>query len=227
MTNTQTMNAVPKPFWIMLMSVIVVGSWAGNTAAPVFLLTTPLLALVLVRAQLRETRQALFDGQYGLDKLPREVRAHATRALNQLPAGEVRDLLVGILQVGGNARHNLPAEYANSDYGKTIDDLMSAAAETAVHAQSFDQTLRSLEAQPSAALNDNFDLLDAVERVRAARETRVAQLTIALRVLSEIGPDIAEAGDAGTFRILEILESLRREVSEHESAETEIEALLK
>jgi hypothetical protein len=62
--------------------------------------------------------------------------------------------------------------------------------------------------------------------VRAARDTRIAQLTTALRVLSEIGPDIADAGDAGTRRMLEILDSLKREVSEHEAAETEIETLL-
>jgi hypothetical protein len=223
MTNTQAMNAVPKYFWIMLMSVIVVGSWAGNTVMPVFLLTTPLLAFVLFRAQVRETRERLFDEAHGLDHLPRDVRARAQRALNQLSDGEVRELLIGIIQVGGTARGNLPAEYASSDFGNTIDELVSAAADTAVHAQSFDATMNTLESQSA----NDFELVDAVERVRAARNTRVAQLTTALRVLSEIGPDIAEAGDAGSKRIVEILDSLKREVSEHEAAETEIEELLR
>jgi hypothetical protein len=226
MSNAQAMNAVPRHFWLMLMSVIVVGTWAGNTVAPTFLLTTPVLVFVLFRAEVREARARLFDAAHGLDRLPREVRAHAARALHMLPAGEARELLVGILQVGANARSNLPAEYANNDYGRTVEELITAAADTAVHAHSFEQTLRTLESQPAAALAEDFGLSDALEKVRAARDTRVAQLTTAMRVLSEIGPDIADAGDAGTGRILEILDTLRQEVSEHESAETEIEELL-
>jgi hypothetical protein len=223
MTNVQAMNAVPRHFWIMLMSVIVVGSWAGNTVLPAFLLTTPILAFILFRAEVRETRARLFDQAHGLDRLPGEVRARAQHALNELPDGEVRELLIGILQVGGNARSNLPKEYASTDYGETIDELVTAATDTAVHAQSFHQTMRTLEGRPA----HDFDLVDALEKVRDARDTRVAQLTTALRVLSEIGPDIAEAGDAGTRRILEILDSLKREASEHEAAETEIEQLLR
>jgi hypothetical protein len=222
MTNVQAMNAVPKHFWIMLMSVIVVGSWAGNTVVPAFLLTTPILAFVLFRAQVRETRERLFDAAHGLDRMPADVRARAQRALNELPDGEVRGLLVGILQVGGTARSNLPTEYANTDYGTTIDELVSAAVDTAMHAQSFHQTMRALEGRPAT----DFDLVDALEKVRDARDTRVTQLTTALRVLSEIGPDIAEAGDAGTRRIIEILDSLKREALEHDAAEIEIEQLL-
>jgi hypothetical protein len=218
----QAMNAVPRHFWLMLMSVIVVGSWAGNAVAPVFLLTTPVLAFVLFRAEVRATRARLFAQAHGLDRLPREVRARAQRALDELPEGEMRDLLIGIVQVGGTARRNLPQEYANTDYGTTIDELVTAAADTAVHAHSFEQMMRALEEQRT---DDDFDLADALEKVRAARDTRVTQLTTALRVLSEIGPDIAEAGDAGTRRIMEILEALKREVSEHEAAEMEIAGL--
>ena len=222
MTNVQALNAVPRQFWIMLMSVIVVGSYAGDKVAPIFLVTTPLLAFVLFRAQVRETRERLFDQAHGLDRLPGEVRVHAQRALTELPDGEVRDLLGGIIQVGGTARHNLPKEYARGDFGNTIDELVRAAADTAVHAQSFERTLDALGAQQANGL----DLADALDKVAAARDSRVAQLTTALRVLSEIGPDIAEPGDGGTRRILEILDSLKREVSEHERAETEIERLM-
>ena len=80
MTNVQAMNAVPRHFWIMLMSVFVVGLYAGNTVAPVFLVTTPLLAFVLFRAQVREMRARLFDEAHGLDRLPGDVRARAHRA---------------------------------------------------------------------------------------------------------------------------------------------------
>ena len=222
MTNVQAMNAVPRHFWIMLMSVFAVGLYAGNTVAPVFLLTTPLLAFVLFRAQVRETRARLFDEAHGLDRLSGDVRARAQRALSELPDGEVRDLLIGIVQVGGIARHNLPKEYARGDFGSTIDELVSAAADTAIHAQSLERTSRTLESQPAV----DFDLADALEKVHDARNSRIAQLTAAMRVLSEIGPDIAQAGDAGSKRILEILDSLKREVSEHEAAENEIEQLL-
>lgn len=222
MTNVHALSRVPKHFWIMLLSVIVAGWWAGRAVAPLFLLTTPILAYVLFRAQVRETRERLFDEAHGLDRLPRAVRARALRALNQLTDGETRDLLTGIVQVGGTARSNLPQEYARGDFGHTIDELVSAAAETAVHAQSLERTLHTLEAQPA----HDLDLADALERVREARSSRVAQLTTALRVLSEVGPDIADAGDAGSGRIVEILESLEREVSAHETAESEIAHLL-
>ena len=106
--------------------------------------------------------------------------------------------------------------------GNTVDELVRAPADTAVHAQSFEQTMRTLEAQPA----DDMDQADALEKVRAARDTRLAQLTTALRVLSEIGPDIATSGDAGTARIVELLDSLKRAVSEHEAAEIEIEQQL-
>jgi hypothetical protein len=222
MTNIRAINAVPRHFWIMLLSVITVGLWAGNTVVPVFLLTTPALAYVLFRAQVRETHERLFNTEHGLDGLTADARARAAYALSVLRAGEVRELLVGILQMGANARSNLPAGYATSDYGSTIEQLIGAAADTALHAQSFDTTMRALEAQRSATLVDNLDLSEALERVREACDTRVRQLTTALRVLSEIGPDVAEPGDVGSGRILGILDALRREVSEHEAAEREI-----
>ncbi len=222
MTNVRTLNAVPKHFWVMLMCVIMVGSYAGDKVAPVFLLTTPLLAFVLFRAQVRETREQLFDEAHGLDRLPGDVRVRAQRALRELPDGELRDLLAGIIQVGGTARHNLPKEYARGDFGNTIDELVSAAADTAVHAQSFERTMHTLEAQQA----NDLELADALEKVRDARDSRISQLTTALRVLSEIGPDIADAGDGGTRRIIEILDSLKREVSQHEAAEIEIERLI-
>lgn len=202
----------------MIICVLVFGIWVGNTVSPVFLWTTPVLAFLLVRVQLRETRARLADDELGLRRLPPALQRQVKAALAQLPAGEVRDLLLGIARVGSNATGFLPRGYAETDYGRTIEELVSAAADTAVHTASFDTTVRELDAQST--------LVDTLDKVRAARDTRIAQLTTALRVLSEIGPDIADAGDAGTRRMLEILDSLKREVSEHEAAETEIETLL-
>jgi hypothetical protein len=226
MSQTQAINAIPRHFWIMLICVLGFGIWAGNTVLPTLLFTTPVLAGLLFRVQLRETRARVFNEQVGLHQLAGATQAHVRAILLKLPDGEVRDLLVGIVRVGSNASANLPRGYADTDYGLTVEELIRAAADTALHAHSFEHTLRELEAQPANILKDSFDLLDAVEQTRAARDARIAQLTTVLRVLSEIGPDIADGGDAGTRRIIEILDSLKREVAEHDAAETEIDALL-
>lgn len=224
MTRAQ-LKALPPGFRAMILCVLLVGCWAGIRVLPVLAVTSPALALLLARAGVRANQERLLAAEARLEDLPADARAAVAGALARLQSPEPRAALIGLSRIGAQACRNLPAEYRDRDYGHHIASLVIAAAETVTHVESYTNTLEQLEAQRQS-MGPDAGLDDVVTKVRAERDARVQQLATAMRVLSEIGPDVATAGDRGTANILALLDDLKREVQEHEAAEREIQALL-
>lgn len=180
-----TWTSVPLSFYLVLLAMLLVGTWASIAAAPTLRIPSILLPLVLLlAAQLRlqqpaivtPTRRHLFSA-----KIERQVIE--TFAL--LPVGQARDLLAELVRTAEPVYRALRQTRAVAK-PSDIHELVSLACRAAVDLSDLESALADLAGDPSA---------DRAQRLRQGLVERFRQGTSVLHRLRVEAVDADPARD--------------------------------
>jgi hypothetical protein len=134
--------AIPRSFYVLVMSGLVAGTIAGLLASPIFLVASPVVALLLIHSVHREVRKpALAEGRHDA---PAAVTGAVSGRLRNLPPGPARDLLVDVVRLGRDLIDREPAGGGRDRLAGEIDAIVAAAAEAARELDATDRTLYRL-----------------------------------------------------------------------------------
>jgi len=202
---------MPPHFFIMVMSVIVLGGIAGARALPVMTWTTPIFAALLgVAAQLGMSRPLLGGGprRRGLSS---DARTAAATAFNELGSGNAYGLLADIVRLSDGLRTREPAM-------SHLDDLVIAAAATAREAARLETAY--------IVLHDRAAPTDIVARCEAAHTNGTELLRRAVLALGRISAAGAGDGDSSAGQLGRLVREMEVEAEARASAARELEMLL-
>lgn len=209
----RTWASPPLSFYLVLLSVVLVGGAAGYVAEPFMRWTSPLVAVgLLLAAQLRLRRPAI-----GAPKrrpvFPGEVEKEAVETFARLPAGAARDLLARLVRAAEpayRASQATPAAARPHD----IADLLTHACRAAGDLADLDEGLTVLEAQPG------------LERVQRLRDGLAARFRQGIRVLHRLRAETVDA-DPAQAELAELVVALDGEARAYEAARREVASLLR
>ena len=116
--------SVPAPFYALVVGVVTIGMAAGLASVPLLLLTSPLLAILMLCAAQLRLRQPAIDAPRRRPTFTSEVERAVVTTLTSLPEGDARALLADLVQ----AAHSL-AGGPQADAVEQIVQLACRAAE--------------------------------------------------------------------------------------------------
>ncbi len=220
-------SALPVRFFVMIAGIVVVGGYAGGASVPILLLTSPLLAVLLVMYGHIDAGRTLLAPRSHAAGLSPKTENSLLRAFAELPRGETRDALIDITRGARAALAAVAGDNTRSVVRDSVGELVEAAAATALDLARLDLTIGTLgDAHASQASNQgSWDALR--ERCAVMRVARVAQLADAVRVLGSISTDALDSPGAAGAQLGRVTSDLATEASAHEYAERELAALLK
>jgi hypothetical protein len=206
-----------------LLSCLVVASGvvAARMASPTLWLVTPVVAMLILRAALREG-QAAIDSGVDVGQLPQELRVTVVAALTRLPAGDARTLLIAVVRQGclffarGESRFSAAEERGVREH---VTSLVEACTSTAMDLARLDE----LSATPRDAGTVKNDVL---QRLTATRDLFRARLTDAASALTALYASGVERGTPATDRVAELTAAISSDASARAQATTEMAALL-
>ena len=205
---------------ILLLAIGVVGGVAAYQTAPVLWLLTPAIALLVLRAALREER--LSAAGVDIRGFPPVLRERVRSAFAQLPPGAARSLLLDVVNQArlvyarGDSRFDVAEENQLREH---VTGLVDACCTTAGDLARLDQ-FASTAAEGAAAR------ADLVGRAGKASELFRARLTNAAVALAELYTSNVERGTPSTDRVAELTAEIGSDASARSAATQEMDRLL-
>jgi hypothetical protein len=213
----QWYHTLPAPFGMMLIGMVVTGLLAGMRAAPVLLWTTPLMLVLLVIAAWQEVKRPLWQFTRTHATLPASARDALATALQRLPVGGSRELLLDLARVGESTYTSLSAAFRRASLGESVVELIIEASRLSVETDQLETV--ALELQLAGV--DRGQDTSALEQAVA---TRVNLLQRALLLLARIAKEGSHSSEAEMARLIE---QLRTEADWRVQGEAAVESLLR
>lgn len=215
---------------VMIYAVFAAGIAAALRVAPMFWLTTPAMALVLMRAHRRAFPEpvtvAIGPSDAPLGQFPPRVEAAVQAAVAQLPPGEARKLLGGVIR---QARPLFGATSSAFDAARDDEsrghaaDLVIASCDTALELGRLDALIESAPRATGKPTPAN----DLDERYAVARTQFAKRLTDAAAALGELYASGIEHGTPASDRVAELAAELTSDAASRAAAKVEVDELLK
>ena len=198
------------PAAIMLVYAIgIAGSAAAYRVSSSLWLVTPVVAYIVLRAAAREAMQ-LEAGGVDIRELPSALRDRVRSAFAQLPEGDARRLLLGVVNQArlvfgrGESRFDAAEERQLTEH---VSGLVDACCATATDLARLDQFAISASAAK-------------------ARELFRDRLTNAASALAELYTANVERGTPSTDRVAELTAEISADASARSEAAAEMKTLL-
>jgi len=206
---------------VLLYAIGIAGVAAAYRISPALWVATPLVAWIILRAARRDVIVPE-PGSLDIRELPPTLRERVRSAFAQLPEGDARRLLLGVVNQGrlvfarGESRFDAAEE---RQLGEHVSGLVDACCTTAADLARLDQfTSGSSDAMAGRA--------DLMARAARARDLFRARLTNATAALAELYTANVECGTPSTDRVAELTAEISADASARSAATTEIANLL-
>jgi hypothetical protein len=204
---------------ILLFAIAVTGVAAAYQVSPLLWLVTPMVAWVVLRAALRDGQ---IPGTSGVDirALPVILRERVRSAFAQLPPGDARRLLLGVVNQARLifARNESRFDAAEeSQLREHVSGLVEACCTTAAGLSRLDQFT-------APGVVDGRG--DIVARAMKARDLFRERLMNAAATLAELYTSNVERGTPSTDRVAELTAEISADAAARSAAEREMEQLL-
>ena len=206
---------------VLLAAVAVAGIAAASRVSPAMWIATPMVVWVILRAALRD---AQLPGAPGVDirELPAASRERVRSAFAELPPGDARRLLLGVVNQARLLFARDESRFDASEEGQLhehVAGLVDACCTTAFDLSRLDQF--------TAPDNDGATTRsDLVARASRARELFRERLTNAAAALAELYTSNVERGTPSTDRVAELTAEIASDASARTAATAEMSKLL-
>ena len=209
------------PSAIMLVYAIgVTGIAAAYRVSSSLWLVTPVVAWIVLRAAVRD---AMLPDAPGVDirELPSALRDRVRSAFAQLPDGDARRLLLGVVNQArlvfgrGESRFDAAEEQQLAEH---VTGLVDACCATAADLGRLDQF--------AASATDGTSRAELMARAAKARELFRDRLTNAASALAELYTANVERGTPSTDRVAELTAEISADASARSEATAEMKTLL-
>jgi hypothetical protein len=189
---------------------------AGTIASTAMYFATPLALILVYKGAIRHAQAREAADLYAHPDLPSRARRAVERASEQLPPGEARMLLAGVV-----TQAVLLYQAQENSVGTTSRDreMLDDAAELVESACASAEQLALLD-----AATGSWRTADAGSR--AARQKFTASLSSAATVIRNLHVAIVSGGTVASDRVAEITTDLRAETDARARAIAELTALL-
>lgn len=214
---------------VMFYAIFAGGIAAGLRVAPAFLFMTPVVALAVWSVRSRGTAMTIQGSVLPAEPLgnfPPAVNGAVAAAVAQLPAGDARTLLGGVIR---QARPFFGATSSAFDAAKD-DESRSHAATLVVACCDTALELARLDALIASAPRASGSPPDATaldQRYVSARAEFAKRLTDAATALGELYASGIEHGTPASDRVAELAGELRSDAASRSAAKAEVDELLK
>jgi hypothetical protein len=206
---------------ILVAAILVAGVAAAYQVAPMLWLATPLAAWIVLRGAARD---AMLPETPGIDikEFPGALRDRVHSAFAQLPEGDARRLLLGVVNQArlvfarGDSRFDATEEDQLREH---VTGLVEACCATAADLGRIDQfTTTSHDTGAGRA--------DLLARVGKARDLFRDRLTNAAAALAELYTANVERGTPSTDRVAELTAEIGADAAARSAAADEMDELL-
>jgi hypothetical protein len=216
-----TLQRVAPPTAILVYAILATGIAAAYRVSPALWIVTPVVAWMIYRAGLRD---ATAPERQGVDirELPEGLRQRVRSAFAQLPEGDARRLLLGVVNQARLvfARRESAFDAAEEEQlAEHVTGLVEACCTTAADLARLDQFARDVKDGGSP----NGDL---VARSATALDLFRNRLTNAAAALAELYASNVEHGTPSTDRVAELTAAIAADASARSAATTEMSKLL-
>jgi hypothetical protein len=206
---------------LMVCAIVVAGTIAGARVSPGMWLLTVLVAAVVLHGAARDADAAVAAG-VDIRELPPTLRERVRSSFAQLPDGDARRLLLGVVNqarlvfVRDDSRFDAAEERQLTEH---VAGLVDACCTTAGDLARLDQFAG--DAKADSALN-----AELTARVTKARELFRERLTNATSALAELYTANVERGTPSTDRVAELTAEISADAAARAAATSEMEKLL-
>lgn len=97
-TTRRVWASVPTPFYVLVAGMVTIGMAAGIATLPLFLLTSPLLAALMLVAVQARLRRPVIDSHERRSAFALDIERAVVNTLTSLPDGRARALLADLVQ---------------------------------------------------------------------------------------------------------------------------------
>jgi hypothetical protein len=207
---------------VMLCAIVAAGSAAGAQLAPVMWLYTAVVAGVVIHGIVRDNHSTALPAGLDISELPPTLREHVRSAFAQLPEGDARRLLLGVvnqarLQFGrGDSRFDAGEERQLAAHVVGLVDACCATAIDLARVDLFTGDPNAAAASLSAELTG---------RATKARGLFRDRLTNAAAALAELYTANVERGTPSTDRVAELTAEISADASARAAASSEMAKL--
>jgi hypothetical protein len=217
---------MPSHFFLMILSITVLGAMAGVSGVPEMLVMSPVLAGLLLVAAQRSMTKPLIRAPQG-DAMPAAVEAAAMHAFSRLAAAKPRELLADLVGIARPLMRTLRAEGDPAGLAVTLDELIIAACATALETDHLAQTASVVRDEVGAGSHESLegDMLAAADRCDGAAAMGTRRLVEAVGAVADIsGRTALDPGAAD--RLARLAQELRTGSGYRDDALREIDRLL-
>jgi hypothetical protein len=212
---------------VTIIAVVLTGAAAGALVSPVFYVTTVLLALLFVRAEIRPNVR---DDQIELGNLPPALQSSAVAALRELPEGEARMQLLGLI-ADARPLYATPSttfdEREERETRKDVDDLIDACCESALELSTIDAVVSATPARaPRVAGAASTPSGEVNARLASARELVLRRLSDARTAVRTLYAADVEQGTSASERVASLAAEIKSDAAARRAAKTDVDALL-
>ena len=205
---------------VLVYAIGVTGVAAAYRVSPSLWIVTPLVAWIVLRAAAREAMRLEAPG-VDIRELPPALRDRVYSVFAQLPAGDARRLLLGVVNQArlvfsrGESRFDASEERQLAEH---VSGLVDACCTTAADLARLDQF--------ATTTVDGAGRADLLARATSARELFRDRLTNAASALAELYTANVERGTPSTDRVAELTAEISADASARSEATAEMKTLL-
>lgn len=205
---------------LLLYAIIVTGAMAAYLVSPALWLVTPTVAWIVFRGAQRDI---LIPETPGLDirDLPLALRGRVHSVFAQLPAGDARRLLLGVVNQARLLFARVESRFDTGEETRLRDHvagLVDACCTTAADLSRLDQF--------TATASANSVKGDLVARAGKARDLFRERLVNAATALGELYASNVEHGTPSTDRVAELTAEISTDAAARSAATAEMSKLL-
>jgi hypothetical protein len=219
---TRITTRVAPSVSVLLAAIVVTGITAAYRVSSAMWIATPLMAWVIFRAAARDG-QLPGASDVEVRELPGALRERVRSAFAELPAGDARRLLLGVVSQARLVFSRDESRFDASEERRLrehVSGLVEACCTTAFDLSRLDQF--TPPASDGAATRG-----DLVARASKARELFRDRLTNAAAALAELYTSNLERGTPSTDRVAELTAEISSDASARAAATAEMAKLLK
>jgi hypothetical protein len=218
---TATRPRIAPQALLLVGAVGIMGFAAGYKVSPVLWLVTPAVAWIVLSAAARDMASPE-QPQVDIPELPNDLRGRVRSAFGQLPDGDARRLLLGVVNQArlvfarGDSRFDANEE---SQLREHITGLVDACCSTATDLARLDQFART-------STESGAPRADLVARAAKARDLFRDRLTNAAAAVAALYTANVEQGTPSTDRVAELTAEIAADASARSEAAEEMKKLL-
>ena len=215
----RTQRVAPSAIFLVY-AIGVTGVAAAYRVSSSLWIVTPIVAWIVLRSAVRDAMRLDAPG-VDIPELPASLRDRVRSAFAQLPEGDARRLLLGVVNQArlvfgrGESRFDAAEEQQLAEH---VSGLVDACCTTATDLARLDQF--------AATATDGAGRADLLARAATARQLFRDRLTNAASALAELYTSNVERGTPSTDRVAELTAEISADASARSEATAEMKALL-